>query len=141
MLTLLATIDYILKNNQKNKCICIHEIIRLIIIKMKMKMKNRSHRYGINRPSSRHGHKCSKYKKYFIIVMLTYIKQHLCNIWSSIHEKFMQHWGWVEKNVAYIKNCLTLSWRRPLSLKTPEWRQSIPPENRKPLVFWCFQEA
>ena len=30
---------------------------------MKMKMKNRSHRYGINRPRSRDGHKYNKYKK------------------------------------------------------------------------------
>ena len=29
-----------------NKCVCIYEIIRLIV--MKMKMKNRSHRYGID---------------------------------------------------------------------------------------------
>ena len=27
-----------------------------------MKMKNKSHRYDINRPRSRHGHKYSKYK-------------------------------------------------------------------------------
>ena len=30
---------------------------------MKMKMKNRSDRYDINRPRSRHGHKYNKYKK------------------------------------------------------------------------------
>ena len=30
-----------------------HEIIRLIIMKIKMKMKKRSHRYDINRPRSR----------------------------------------------------------------------------------------
>ena len=42
---------YILKNKQKNNCVCIDEIIRLIIMKMKMKMKKRSHRYDINRPS------------------------------------------------------------------------------------------
>ena len=30
---------------------------------MKMKIKNRSHRYGINRPRARHGHKYTKYKK------------------------------------------------------------------------------
>ena len=30
---------------------------------MNMKMKNRSHRYGINRPRSRDGHKHNKYKK------------------------------------------------------------------------------
>ena len=27
------------KNKQKNKCVCIHEIMRLIIMKMKMKKK------------------------------------------------------------------------------------------------------
>ena len=36
--------------------------MRLIIMKMKTKMKNRSHRYDINRPTSRHGHKYSKFK-------------------------------------------------------------------------------
>ena len=47
-------IEHILKNKQKNKCVCIHEIIRLTI----MKMKNRSHRYDVNRPNPRY----SKYK-------------------------------------------------------------------------------
>ena len=28
-----------------------------------------------------------------------YIKQHLSNIWSSIHKKVMQYWGWVEKKL------------------------------------------
>ena len=45
-------ITHILKNKQKNKCVCIHKIIRLIIMKMKMKKERRSHRYDINRPSS-----------------------------------------------------------------------------------------
>ena len=31
-------------------------------MKMKMKMKNRSHRYYISRPRSRQGHNYSKYK-------------------------------------------------------------------------------
>ena len=30
---------------------------------MKVKMKNRSHKYDMNRPKSKHGHKYSKYKK------------------------------------------------------------------------------
>ena len=30
-------------------------------------------------------------------------KQHLSNIWSSIHEKVRQHWRWAEKSVAYKK--------------------------------------
>ena len=31
------------------------------------------------------------------------IKLHLSIIWSSIHEKFKQHWGWVEKKSLPIK--------------------------------------
>ena len=64
-------IGHILKNKQKNKCVCFHQIIRLII--MKMKMRNRSHRYDIKSPRSRHGHKYRKYKKCLIIVVLTCI--------------------------------------------------------------------
>ena len=30
-------------------------------------------------------------------------KQHLSNIWSSIHKKVKQHLVWVEKSVAYKK--------------------------------------
>ena len=75
------------KNDQKNKYICIHEIMRLIIIKITMKTKNRSHRCGIDRPRSRHGHRYSKYKKCLSMMMLEGIKQKLKNIWSSNHEK------------------------------------------------------
>ena len=47
-------IGHILKNKQKSKCACIHEIIRLTIIKIKMKMKKRAHTYGKNRPRLRY---------------------------------------------------------------------------------------
>ena len=87
-------IGYILRNKQTNKCACIHEITRLIIMNMKMKMTKRSHRYDTNRPTSRYWQKQS-------MIILICIKQHLSNIWSSIHEKVKQHWGWVEK-----KRCL-----------------------------------
>ena len=30
---------------------------------MRLKMKNRAHKYIVNRPSPRHGHKKTKYKK------------------------------------------------------------------------------
>ena len=60
----------ILKNKQKHKCVCVHEIKRLIIMKMKMKMKNESHRYGINRPKPRY----SKYKKCVNMMLLICIK-------------------------------------------------------------------
>ena len=65
-------------------------------MKMKMNMKNRLHRYDINRPLSRNGHKYSKYKC-LSMIMLVGIRQHLRNIWSSIYEKGKQKWGWVEK--------------------------------------------
>ena len=67
------------------------------LIKIETKMKNRSHRYDINRPRSRNEHKESKYKKCLTMMILICIKQHLSNIWSSIHEKVKQHWGWIEK--------------------------------------------
>ena len=47
---------------------------------MKTKMKNISHRYCINRPKGRHGHKYTKDKKYLRMIMLICIKQHLSNI-------------------------------------------------------------
>ena len=47
---------------------------------MKMKMENRSHRYCINRPISRHGYKYSKHKKCISGMMLICINQHLSNI-------------------------------------------------------------
>ena len=76
-------IGHILRNKQTSKCVCIHELIRLIIMKMKMNIRKR-YRYDINRPSSRYGYKS--------------------NILSSIDQKVKQHWGWVEKSVAYKKS-------------------------------------
>ena len=46
---------------------------------MKVKKKNRSHRYDINRPTSRHWLTYTKYKKYLSMVILIYIKQHPTN--------------------------------------------------------------
>ena len=90
-------IGHILKNKQKNKYVRIHEIVWLIIGKMKVEMKNSSLRCDISRPRSKHGHKYSKYKRCLTMMSLICIKQHLSNIWSSVYEKVRQHWGWVEK--------------------------------------------
>ena len=73
-------LGHILKNKEKNKFFCIHEIIRLIIMKMKTKLKNKSHRYYINRPTSRHRHKYCKYVTCLTMMMLIFIKQRLSNI-------------------------------------------------------------
>ena len=36
------------------------------------------------------------------------IKQHLSKIWSSVHEKVKQRWGWFEKNAGYKKGFISL---------------------------------
>ena len=41
---------------------------------MRLKMKNRSSRYDINRPRCSHGHKYTKYKICLDIMMVTCIK-------------------------------------------------------------------
>ena len=49
------------------------------LIRIRLKMKNRSHRYNINRPKPRHGQRHTKYKM-FQDNLVTCIKQHLNNI-------------------------------------------------------------
>ena len=70
---------------------------------------------------ARHGHKYTKYKNMMILVC---IKQHLSNIWISIHENVNEHWGWVGKSVAY-KNSVKLT-SIPLEI-TGKW-----------MFFWWF---
>ena len=50
-------------------------------------MKISSQRYNINSHRPRHGHEYTKYKMCLSIIMVICVKQHLSNIWSSIHEK------------------------------------------------------
>ena len=57
-------IGYTLKNKEKNKSVCIHEIIWLLIMEMKMKKESTYHTdTKKNRLRSRQKHKHSKYKK------------------------------------------------------------------------------
>ena len=44
------------------------------------------HRYGINRPSPRHGQKYNKYKNCTSVMVLLCTQQHLSDIWDSIHK-------------------------------------------------------
>ena len=57
------------KNNRKHskictkdKHVCLNVVISLMVMKMRLKMKNKSCRYDINRPSPRHGYKYTEYK-------------------------------------------------------------------------------
>ena len=45
-------------------------------------------------------------------MMVICIKQHLGNIWSSIHEKIKQRWGWVEKTLCLFQQnyAMFLGW-------------------------------
>ena len=67
----------------------------------RLKTKTRSQGYDINKPKHSRRHKYTKYKVYLSMVMVVWNKQHPSNIWSSIHEKVKQQWGWDEK-----KSCL-----------------------------------
>ena len=52
-----------------------------------MKMKNRSCRYDIKRPTCRHGHKYIKYKKCLSMMMFICVNQHLGNIEAQCKKK------------------------------------------------------
>ena len=67
-------------------------------MKMKKKMKKISPRWDINKLRSKHGH---KYRTSVSMMMLICIKQHLNNIWSSIHEKVSNTEAEFKKSVAY----------------------------------------
>ena len=69
------------KNLQKTSSyVCLSKVIKLMAIKMRLEMKNRSHRYDITRPRPRHGHKYTTYKICLSLMMAIFIKQYLSNI-------------------------------------------------------------
>ena len=68
----LTITGYILENKQMNKHVCIHEIMQLIIMQIKTKMKKDSRKYCINRPKCWHGHNYSKYMKRLSIMRVNF---------------------------------------------------------------------
>ena len=64
----------------KNEEVCLNEVIWLMTIKMRLEMKNRSHRNDINRLRSLHGHKYTKCKMCLCRMMAKCIKKQLSNI-------------------------------------------------------------
>ena len=65
-----------------------------------MKMKNRSHRYDINRPKPRY----STYKKSFKMLLLICIKQHIIAIFKALFMKKLSNIdAESNKSVIYIK--------------------------------------
>ena len=75
------------KKSAKHKCVCFNKMNWLVLTKIKLKMKNRSYTYDINKSRFKHGKKYGKYKMYLSMTMIVCAKQHLSNIWNSIHEE------------------------------------------------------
>ena len=90
------------KKFTKNKYVCLNEVIWLMTMIKMLKIKNRSHTYDINRPRPRNGQKYTKCEMCLSIMM---VKQHLNNIWSSIHYKVKQYWAELKKKKKK-KHCL-----------------------------------
>ena len=63
----------------------------LMKIKARLKMKNKSQLYDINRLRPRDGHKYAKCKMYLSIIIVICINQHINIIRSSTDEKLKQH--------------------------------------------------
>ena len=72
---------------------------------------NKLQAHNINRPRPRHELKCTKYKKCLHMTMLICIKQHLNNMWNSIHEKLSNTEAELKKSVAYKKSVYLLAER------------------------------
>ena len=94
------------KKYAKNKCACFNENIWLILMKMRVKLKNRSHRYNMKKINPRHGYGNNKYKIRLSMIMVMCNKQHLSNIWSLIHEKFTNTGAELKKKrVIFLSDC------------------------------------
>ena len=57
----------------------------------------------INRPRPRHRRKCTKFKMCHSTMIVIRIKEHLSNIWGSVHEKVKQHWGCIENKACILE--------------------------------------
>ena len=56
-------------------------------------------------------------------MMLLCIKQHLSNIWSSIHKKVKQHWCWVEKRCCLLKKACIFAENNTNNSQSPKSSQ------------------
>ena len=93
----------------KNKYFCFHVCDYMIYDnEMRLKMKNRSHRYDINRPRLKQRHTYTIYKICLNMMMVICTKEHLSSFWSTIHKKVKQRWGWVEKKWCLSKKGIAI---------------------------------
>ena len=75
-------------------------------MKMTLKMKNRSQRYDINRPKSKHGCKYTKYEMCLVIIMVICIKQHIVLFEAQFMKKLSDTEAKVKKVLLIKKRTL-----------------------------------
>ena len=97
------------KKRSKIKCVCFNEVMWLKTMKMRLNMKNRSHRYDINRPRPRHGYRYTyEYKMCVSKILFTWI-----TLW-----KFKNTGAELKKKKRWLycinKSLLKRIWRRSL---------------------------
>ena len=64
----------------RNKCVCFNDVIWLMSIKIRLKVKSRSQRYDINKPRPTNGHKYTKHKMCLSIMIVICIKQQVSSV-------------------------------------------------------------
>ena len=74
---------------------------------MKMRMKNRSHRYDINRSRSRHEHKYTEYKTCLSMMILICIQQHQATFGAQFMRKSSNSEAEMMQSIAYKKSVYT----------------------------------
>ena len=73
-------------------------MVWLFLMKMRLKMKIRSHGYDIKKNLGVDMNANIPNIKYDLaMLMIVCTKQHITNIWSSVCERGKLHWGWVWK--------------------------------------------
>ena len=98
-----------------------------ILMKMNIEKEYTLHRYHLNRTRPLHGYRHTKYKTCLTIMVLICIRQHLSNIWSSIHETLSNTEADL-KSSAYKKNHLFFTFHLEL-------RDILRIYSRKPSLF------
>ena len=78
----------------------------LMIMKIRLKIKDKLYRYDTNKSRPRHGHKYTKNIVSLSIMIVKCIKQHLSKICSTIYEKLSDTEAELTKSVAYKKACI-----------------------------------
>ena len=133
--TLLSKNNGTYSKKLKIKCVCIHEIIYVIIVKMMMKMKNRSYRHNINSLRSRHIVNIRIVSPWWCLYVC--IREHL-SIWSSVHEKLSNTEAELKKGLVIKKAFISLV---PLITPPPPPSSPLAVGVKAYLIYFLFRRG